>query len=362
MNDSIREISLAVCLHGDNSVKDRCFTPGMAQHLGDDLDLPLIATSQALREHGIACHTIDYAPIEEFGGFVWFEMPPESDAILQYAKRSAKPRFLIVVENHFIWKGNDDVSRFGQFTAVFTYNDNLVGRGNVFKLNYARTFSLPDSGEIDFNRRKLACMISSLVKKNRPHLCSYMRLQAARFYEENHPESFDLYGPGWDNGTFLLQERPNVYKWLYAFRLNKLLPRRKYTHCWKGTINDRKRATIGRYKFSYCYENTVEIPGYITEKMFDVMMAGTVPIYLGHPSTSGYIHKDCYIDRADFKDDAELYAFISSMKEDDWHKYLDAARNFMAAAANGPFSISAYVKTLCDVIVPAMRGRDGGIT
>jgi hypothetical protein len=41
---------------------------------------------------------------------------------------------------------------------------------------------------------------------------------------------------------------------------------------------DSKKNTLEKYKFSICYENARDIPGYITEKIFDCFFAGCVPI------------------------------------------------------------------------------------
>eukprot|EP01032_Pedospumella_encystans_P008576 gene8576-10162_t len=41
-----------------------------------------------------------------------------------------------------------------------------------------------------------------------------------------------------------------------------------------------KRKTIGHFMFNMAFENSLE-PGYVTEKPFDAMIAGTVPVYLG---------------------------------------------------------------------------------
>jgi len=41
-----------------------------------------------------------------------------------------------------------------------------------------------------------------------------------------------------------------------------------------------KRQTIGRYLFNFAFENSYEA-GYVTEKPFDALIAGTVPLYLG---------------------------------------------------------------------------------
>ena len=42
-----------------------------------------------------------------------------------------------------------------------------------------------------------------------------------------------------------------------------------------------KQRALSKYLFYFAFENTVEA-GYVTEKVFDALKAGTVPVYLGH--------------------------------------------------------------------------------
>lgn len=345
---------LAVCPLGTVRLQDRCLYNSNSERIGDDLDLPLVELRQTLELEGVECHTFDMCPLECFDGFLFLDMPKSDNRMLIYAKSKRLPVFVIVWENHFICKRNAEFARYSEFDAVFTYNDDAVSNGIAHKLNYAQTLDIHSKKRISYHNRRLAVMISSRVKKNRPHLCSYLRLRTIQFYEDHHCDDFDLYGPGWDKGTYFLQESPEKYVWLSALRLNKILPRRYYPRCWKGMIG-RKRDVLGRYRFAYCYENTVEIPGYITEKIFDVMMAGTVPVYLGHPSAQSAVPKSCYVDRADFASDEKLYSFLANMDEVTWSRYLDEATDFIESARNGPFSVPVYVKTIVDVIVPLMK-------
>jgi len=42
-----------------------------------------------------------------------------------------------------------------------------------------------------------------------------------------------------------------------------------------------KKPIMEQYKFSIYHENARNIPGYITEKIFDSFFAGCVPVYWG---------------------------------------------------------------------------------
>lgn len=350
----MNRVSLAFCPQEKERLQDRCLRNVNCVGIGDDLDLPIVELCRRLEAEGVECHTYDMRPLKDFAGFLFFEMPASDNPMLLHAKSRSAATFLIVEENHFIHSRNADFDRYGEFTAVFTYNDDAVARGLAIKLNYALSLSLPPKEAKPFAERKLAVMISSRVKKNRPHLCAYLRLRTARFYESNHPEDFDLFGPAWDKGTYWLQEYPAVYQWISALHLQKLLPRHGYPKCWRGTV-ERKRQVIGEYRFTYCYENTMEIPGYITEKIFDVMMSGSVPIYIGHPSSADVIPRECFVDRASFADDAALYDFISQMDEETWLGYMDAARRFLSSHAAQAFSVAAYVNTVSNVICATIK-------
>lgn len=52
---------------------------------------------------------------------------------------------------------------------------------------------------------------------------------------------------------------------------------------------------ISRYKFTICFEHT-PCPGYITEKIYDALRAGSVPIYLGASDIALDINPQAFID------------------------------------------------------------------
>lgn len=350
-----RVARMAFCMLGMPGTKDRCLDMLAQGGVGDDLSISILSLSARLAEFGFECHTPDMLALELFDAYLFYEMPALKDPVFNYAKLHKKPMFLIVAENHFILPRNSDYARYEDFSAVFTYNDDPVEKGIAHKLNYVCSLKVPDYQAISFSGRKLATMVSSYIKprKSKPQLCSYMRLKTIRFYENLCEDVFDLYGYGWNVGMNLFQDRPEVFKYILALKLYEILPRRKLK-TWRGTIDGLKRDVVCNYRFAYCYENTTEIPGYITEKIFDVMMAGAVPIYLGHSSTSNRIPKECYIDRADFSDDAQLYDYISKMPEEEWRGYLEAAHNFLLSKEAIQFSVPRYVKTVTDVVLPKL--------
>ena len=61
-----------------------------------------------------------------------------------------------------------------------------------------------------------------------------------------------------------------------------------------------KKDVIRRYRFCICYENAHGLPGYITEKIFDCLVAGVVPVYLGWDGIRDYVPEDTFIDKKPF--------------------------------------------------------------
>lgn len=100
--------------------------------------------------------------------------------------------------------------------------------------------------------------------------------------------------------------------------LERVLPVHHYGR-WRPThrIVDRGRATklelLGRYRFNLAYENCID-RDYVTEKWFDCLVAGCVPVYLGAPNIADFAPAaDSYVDATRFADASELGAYLRSL-------------------------------------------------
>ncbi|CCV05044.1 putative Alpha3-fucosyltransferase [Mesorhizobium metallidurans STM 2683] len=70
-----------------------------------------------------------------------------------------------------------------------------------------------------------------------------------------------------------------------------------------------KLDTVAHYKFCLALENSSETD-YVTEKLFDALKAGSVPVYLGAPNVGEFAPEGSYINAADFGSPAELAAYL----------------------------------------------------
>ncbi|MDH7578630.1 MAG: glycosyltransferase family 10 [Bacillota bacterium] len=149
------------------------------------------------------------------------------------------------------------------------------------------------------------------------------RLKAIRWFEENHPDDFRLYGRGW-----AYEEYPS-YRGEVAF----------------------KKDVLKKAKFSICYENARDIPGYITEKIFDCFIYGCVPIYLGAPNVTEHIPAATFIDKRNFKSYPELSKYLRDMPPQEYIGYLEAIKSFLESEKSYPFSVEYFIDLMANKIL-----------
>lgn len=86
-----------------------------------------------------------------------------------------------------------------------------------------------------------------------------------------------------------------------------------------------KLETIARYRFTLGFENACA-PDYVTEKFYDPLVVGSVPVYLGAPNVEQFAPGDhCYINVADFPKPQDLAAYLIALTQDEaaYNAYLE---------------------------------------
>jgi hypothetical protein len=77
-----------------------------------------------------------------------------------------------------------------------------------------------------------------------------------------------------------------------------------------------KIETVGRYRFDLAFENSIS-KDYLSEKFFDSLAAGCVPVYRGAPNVEEFAPGDhCFINAADFSGPQELAQYLLHLAKD----------------------------------------------
>lgn len=218
------------------------------------------------------------------------------------------------------------------FSKIFIMHDGFVDDQRYFKLYYPHPALKMTDNIVAFGQKNLCTHISSFCSslQNLPHGELYSERQRAIRFFEKYPQDFVFFGKGW---------------------------RREEYPGYGGSVV-RKLDVLKKYRFSICYENTVNMPGYISEKIFDSFQAGCVPVYFGAPNVSDYIPANCFIDFRKFSNYEALYCYLKHMKADEYNKYLVNIRDFLAGDAAFKFSTAFFIDTLLNVLQP---GYDKGL-
>lgn len=220
----------------------------------------------------------------------------------------------------FLWEppsvsqGNWDPKLHEMFPLIFTWHDSYVDGRKFIKINWPQTRQFPDLPRISFDKKKLLVNISMNKFSNHPRELYSARRDAIRYFEQHQNENFDLYGVGWN--------RPVNYFEKILHRTSQFYP------SYRGTLKN-KWDVLPQYRFSLCYENIHSEPGWVTEKIFDCMRAGCVPIYWGAPNITDYVDKNAFIDRRRFKSNEELDDYITNVTESEYEQYQIAMEKYL---------------------------------
>ncbi len=235
----------------------------------------------------------------------------------------------------------------------FQYAVLFYGANERCKSDYFEQFYWPCSGRememgLPWNERMMLCMVVSCKGRSTPNWANWRsrciqpirdfnrkiqdwidpflkvedlyetRLRAIEEYAKK--SDFQLYGEGWDA----------------AIRYWPRFKRVSFANAPKVVVYEEKTQVLFAYKFALCYENCV-FPGYITEKIFDGLFGGGVPIYYGAPDITDYVPQDCFIDARQFGSFSHLWDHIASMTKARWEGYRECIRDFLASERFEPF-------------------------
>jgi hypothetical protein len=207
------------------------------------------------------------------------------------------------------------------FPKVYTFNDELVDNQKYFKLHYPVLRNMITERP-SFEEKKLLTMVVGYSTNTYPNNLYCEREKVIDFFEKIGGDDFDFYGRYWDG---------SLYK------------------NYKGAPKDKIEA-IKNYRFSICYENTRNVRGYITEKIFDCFTAGNVPVYWGAPNIDSYVPKNCYIDRRDFQSEEELLAFLKNMGKEEYEGYILRIQEYLVSEQAQVFSMEHFLNLIVDAV------------
>lgn len=133
-------------------------------------------------------------------------------------------------------------------------------------------------------------------------------------------DAVELYGPRWEKWwSPVSMWRPY---WKHRGSLMSV---------YKGVCRS-KHEVLSHYKFCLCFEN-MYMDGYVTEKIFDCLYAGTIPLYLGAKNIADLIPPEVYIDCRKYSSRVEMWEDLKKIPDSQAQTMREAGRCFLRSEA-----------------------------
>ena len=351
-------------IYGWENGGDDIFNPHSVRNRDNCLE-PMRELQHEAEKNHIALHTADVNERNRITPD--FSLYVES---IDFVPSLAKRNYLILYETPLTVPRNADYHYLNQFDFIFTWDRGLLqygfqdGKGNTIPsarfVEIHHPNPIPAECGTDFQspafnqRQDFACLIGSNRHANlvdERELYSE-RVKAIQWFEAHALPDFKLYGNGWK----VPQKRLGRLGKL-RYRLEKFIPwitGRPVFPSYQGPAKT-KYEVLSRTKFCICYENARDIPGYITEKIFDCLFAGCVPVYWGDAQISQSIPSACFIDFRKFGSYEELYQYLRLMTAEEFSGYQKAARDFLMGPGFLPFRSQSFANAVVQKLVQDFR-------
>ncbi|KAF9209259.1 Alpha 1,3 fucosyltransferase [Haplosporangium sp. Z 27] len=91
------------------------------------------------------------------------------------------------------------------------------------------------------------------------------------------------------------------------------------------TWEEDKRKILASYPFALAAENS-NCRGYVTEKIYDALAIGAIPVYYGAPDIADFVPEGSYINAQDFESTKELIAYMKSVDRSQFFKWKEIVK------------------------------------
>lgn len=354
-------------IYGWEPGKDDIFNP-LSKRNRDDCLEPMREMKKYGLTKGIELHTVDV--VKSLGLTPDFNLYVES---IPLDRNAPGKNCLLLFETQLTVPINGDWVYLNQFDEIFTWNLDLlqakkkeilqsgIGQPDFTEIRIPNPIPnkfFDEPSQFGFSSRpQFCCLIGSNRHSNqhdKRELYSE-RVRAIKWFEQKVPNQFHLYGNGWK----VPQKRlGHLGKLLY--RLEKVIPfltRKSIFPSYRGPTPT-KWDPLSKSRFCICYENARDIPGYLTEKIFDCIFAGCIPVYWGEPNVQEWIPPQCFVDFRAFRSYDDLYQYLVSMSEQNFISMQKAGREFILSHAFRPHNSERFANTVIDKIYSQIVQHD----
>ena len=322
------------------------FKEGAGENNGEFF-LPYRKLRQEFLRNGVELNTEDV----NSGKKVAFEL------YINCCRQTPKARaYVYLYENPLIRLINRNRRMLDRYNKWFTWDGELLDDGRAVRLFYPNQLEPADYK--DPQERPLFLVLvttNNAIKDYDPREQFGARVEIIKWYEQYAPNDFHLFGRGWDCPAALSGRWGQIYNQARKI-IARVFPVTSPFATWRGPVAS-KNELLTRTRFSLAYENSRDLPGYITEKLFDCFRAGCVPVYVGPKEIHDYVPADCFIDGRKFATTAALHAHLLTIDDAAYRGYQERIRAYLLSAGAKLFSQDHFAEVIVREILADLASQ-----
>lgn len=365
---------ISVVPNGEAGLSNRIFSEELVSNvswMGPNIEL-----FQICRNDNIEIGTCDIVTPESAEVILQINLPRTFDELLQLRKRAPKAVLaLLINESPVVQPHAADPRNHRLFDIVFTYESGpgLKGKYCYLPLATGRR-SILQSSSVSYSKRRLCALIntnyySGLRGAGRPwhfmrpyqeilsagwslSFSRYLKVWSgtgyhrrrcfARAAESLNIHDMDVFGANWEGKTG---------GWYYKF-----FPESPYKN-WRGPARGDKYNLLQKYRYAFAYENYSGNEGYLSEKIFDVLEAGCVPVYWGDKNMETVFPREAYINARNFQNDEQVLREMLSWNEDRWVRAVSLGKEFLSSSTIKKYRPQAFAQTIKAAVESAVKSK-----
>jgi hypothetical protein len=306
-----------------------------------------VALGEVAKEAGIVMQTADRLPPNQADVVVFMAQPSPGQMRDFRAQHPGVKTALILLETSLgaAFSFNRDNHR--DFDIVLTYKSHLIDHKKYFPLRPHSYFLDRRRKGRPFSERRTACLVAT--HRNMQYRTGLMlgrsgwrltwserldytfcpgelvtyRSRIGRACMRDASGEFDVIGEGWDGD---------------AKARSRALPPPSVS-----TLD-----YVGNYRFYLAFENHGGPESLISERIWDALWAGSVPVYMGNPEIAKVVPPTCFVDARGFKTPNALLSYLLAISQSEWESHLAAADDFLSGDGVKPFLPQACARELLE--------------
>jgi len=309
----------------------------------DDCLQPYIRLKETLSKQGVEVNTFDLwdkesGPIEYYS----FGMLENLEEMSAHPKVTMKAFYVFEppIVDPFIYKALPKLT--AMFEEVYVHNThgdgyslNAVNQSKLKKLYWPQPFDhvLEPYWSNTERQNRIVVINGNHKPLSRENELYSKRIEAMVALSKH--DMVDLYGRGWERWY----SRSSM--WMPYWKNRKAL-----MSIYKGSCVS-KFEVLSQYDFCLCFENMM-MDGYMTEKLFDCLYAGCIPIYLGNSNITKHVAPEIFVDASCLKNWNDLFDHMMSLTKFEIVEMREKGRVWLEGRVMELFFNSLEISIVCE--------------